>query len=187
MVRRAVFLDRDGVLNANVEREGRAVAPTTLAEFCIASDAADEVKRLKKMGFFVVVATNQPDVAKGRVKRSIVEAMNARLSEAVPVDVIKVCYHSDEDRCSCRKPLPGMLLEAAREYAIDLASSYMVGDRWRDVEAGRNAGCKTILLDGGVLQDSTMRPDCIVKSLREAVDCIFLDTRASGDKEIISQ
>jgi D-glycero-D-manno-heptose 1,7-bisphosphate phosphatase len=186
MVKRAVFLDRDGVLNANIERDGRPVAPTTLAEFRILPGAAEAVFRLKQAGFTLVVVTNQPDVATGRTPRGVVDAMNAQLRAAMPIDDIKVCFHADEDRCTCRKPLPGMILEAARERGIDLPGSFMVGDRWRDIEAGRNAGCKTILLDVGTAQEGTTQPDRIVKTLNEAVNCILLDANAHGHNEDIS-
>jgi len=187
MVKRAVFLDRDGVLNANIERDGRPVAPTTLAEFRILPGAAEAVLRLKRAGFTLVVVTNQPDVATGRTPRSVVDAMNAQLRAAMPVDDIKVCFHVDEDRCACRKPQPGMILEAARERGIYLPDSFMVGDRWRDIEAGRNAGCKTILLNIGPVQNGTTQPDRIVKTLSEAVDCILLDASAGSYNEVISQ
>ena len=131
----------------------------------------------------LVVVTNQPDVATGRTPRSVVDAMNAQLRAAMAIDDIKVCFHTDEDRCACRKPQPGMILEAAREHDISLPGSFMVGDRWRDMEAGRKAGCKTILLDTGAVQDGAMRPDRIVKTLSEAVDCILLDARAGSHNE----
>ena len=187
MVKRAVFLDRDGVLYANIERDGRLVAPTMLADFRILPGAAEAVSRLKQAGFTLVVVTNQPDVATGRTPRSVVDAMNAQMRAAMPIDDVKVCFHTDEDRCACRKPQPGMILEAARERSIYLPDSFMVGDRWRDMEAGRNAGCKTILLDIGTVQDGAMQPDRIVKTLNEAVDCILLDARAGSNKESISR
>jgi D-glycero-D-manno-heptose 1,7-bisphosphate phosphatase len=187
MVKCAVFFDRDGVLNANIERDGRFVAPTTLADFRILPGAAEAVSRLKKAGFTLVVVTNQPDVATGRTPRSVVDAMNAQLRAAMPIDDVKVCFHIDEDRCTCRKPQPGMILEAARERGIYLPGSFVVGDRWRDMEAGRNAGCKTILVDVGLVQDGAMQPDRIVKTLSEAVDCILLDASAGSHKEVISR
>ncbi len=187
MVKRAVFLDRDGVLNANIERAGRPVAPMTLADFRILPGAVEAISRLKQAGFMLVVVTNQPDVAAGRTPRNVVDAMNAQLRAAMAIDDIKVCYHADEDRCACRKPQPGMIIEAAREHDISLPGSFMVGDRWRDMEAGRKAGCKTILLEAGAVQDGTMRPDRIVKTLSEAVDCILLDARAGSHNEVMSQ
>ncbi len=170
---RAVFLDRDGVLNANSERDGRPVAPTTLEEFHILPEAVEAVRRLKAAGFVLVVVTNQPDVATGRTSPAALDAMHAELRRKLPLDDIKVCHHVDADRCQCRKPQPGMLLEAAAEWHIDLAASYLIGDRWRDVEAGRVAGCSTIFLDYGYPQDGPNRPDQVVHSLREAVDYVL--------------
>ena len=180
MVNRAVFLDRDGVLNANIERDGRPVAPTTLAEFQLIPEMAEAVRQLKQAGVLVAVVTNQPDVAAGRTPRAIVEAMNARLCAAMPLDVVKVCYHRDEDACACRKPRPGMILEAARQHGIDLAASYMVGDRWRDIEAGRQAGCRTIFVDYGFQQDGPVRPDRIVDSPIKAIEYILEELGQTG-------
>ena len=173
MVKRAVFLDRDGVLNANLERDGRPVAPTSLEEFRLLPGVEAAIGRLKQAGFLLVVVTNQPDVSSGRTPRTVVEAMHAHLRQILPIDDIKVCYHRDEDRCACRKPLPGLINEAAEEHDIDRSRSYLVGDRWRDIEAGRRAGCTTILIDYGYPQDGPMQPDKVVASLTEAADFIL--------------
>ena len=171
---RAVFLDRDGVLNANVERDGRAVAPVRLEDFRLLPGVGDAVRRLKAAGFQVVVVTNQPDIGTGRTAREIVDAMHTELRRHVPVDDIRICTHVDADGCGCRKPRPGMLLEAAAERGIVLGRSYMVGDRWRDVGAGNTAGCTTILVGAG---DGTgpggHRPAATVPALPEAVDLIL--------------
>jgi D-glycero-D-manno-heptose 1,7-bisphosphate phosphatase len=152
---RAVFLDRDGVLNRAVVRDGRPYPPATLEAFEILPGAAEAVRRLHDAGFLVVGATNQPDVARGTQCREVVEAMNARLLAAMPIAAILVCYE-DGDDCPRRKPNPGLLLEAAETYGIDLSASFLVGDRWRDVEAGRRAGCRTVFLDLGYTE---RRPD----------------------------
>lgn len=170
---RAVFLDRDGVINANLERNGKPVAPTSLAEFCILPGVADAARRLKDAGFLLVIVTNQPDVANGLTAKTTVEAMHEEIRRRLPIDDIMVCFHADADNCSCRKPKPGMILEAAARHGIDLASSYLVGDRWRDVEAGRAAGCHTIFVDYGYAQDHPAEPDKLVHSLREAADFII--------------
>ena len=173
MVNRAVFLDRDGVLNANIERNGRLVAPTTLAEFRLLPGVAEAVAQLKAAGFLTIVTTNQPDVATGRTALATVDAMHAILRAAMPLDAIKSCFHNDADKCACRKPLPGMLLEAAAELDIDLAGSFMVGDRWRDTKAGLAAGCRTIFVDYGHFQEAEHQPDHTVRSLPEAVSFIL--------------
>ena len=173
MVRPAVFLDRDGVINANLERDGKPVAPTTLAEFRLLPGVEDAVRRLKAAGYLVIVCTNQPDVATGRTPRATVEAMHDLVRAKLDIDDIKVCFHSDADRCDCRKPKPGMILAAAQEYAIDLPRSYVVGDRWRDTGAGRAAGCLTIFVEYGYEQEGPNQPDHVVASLSEAADLIL--------------
>ncbi len=181
VVTRAVFLDRDGVLNANIEHGDRPVAPTSLAEFRLLRGAEEAVCRLKTAGFIVVVVTNQPDVATGRTAKATVEAMHVELRRAMPIDDIKICYHVDADQCLCRKPKPGMLLEAAAEWNLDLHASYLVGDRWRDVEAGRAAGCFTIFIDYDYLQDGPSRPDKVVHSLPDAVSYIMAREQSGND------
>jgi D-glycero-D-manno-heptose 1,7-bisphosphate phosphatase len=173
VVRRAVFLDRDGVLNANVQRDGRPVAPSSMEEFHILPGVEEATARLKQLGFVLVVVTNQPDIGTGRTAPATLEAMNTELRRRLPLDDIKVCIHVDADRCSCRKPNPGMLLDAARERDISFEQSIMIGDRWRDIEAGRALGCLTILVDGGGHQERPSTPDRIVRSLPEAVAYII--------------
>jgi D-glycero-D-manno-heptose 1,7-bisphosphate phosphatase len=125
----------------------------------------------------LLVVTNQPDVGRGKQPRETLEVLHRMLRKRLPLDDIFVCCHTDEDNCNCRKPMPGMLLEAARKYNIELAASFMVGDRWRDVEAGYNAGCKTILIDYGYSEKPPdHEPDLRVSSLREAADWIIRST-----------
>jgi len=165
---RAVFLDRDGVLNRVVVRNGRPYPPASLDELEILPGVAEALRDLKAAGFRLIVATNQPDVGKGLQRRDAVEACHGRLRQTLPIDAIQVCYHVDADACLCRKPRPGMLLEAARTWGIDLARSYMIGDRWRDVEAGRSAGCKTIWVQCDYDERLPNAPDAVVASLQEA-------------------
>ena len=146
---RAVFLDRDGVLNEAIVRDGKPYPPRTLDEFRIVAGAAEELGKLKEAGFLLVVVSNQPDVARGTMGRETVAAFDAALRAALPVDDIFTCCHDDGDNCDCRKPKPGLLLAAAEKHGIDLESSYMIGDRWRDVDAGAAVGCRAILIDCG--------------------------------------
>ena len=145
---RAVFLDRDGVLNDAVLRDGTPHPPADAASMTIVAGAADALLRLRERDFRLIVVTNQPDVARGTQQRGVVEAMNEKLRAALPVDEIVVCWH-DGDGCDCRKPKPGALLDAARRHGIDLSRSFMVGDRWRDIEAGQRAGVKCLFIDHG--------------------------------------
>jgi D-glycero-D-manno-heptose 1,7-bisphosphate phosphatase len=173
--RRAVFLDRDGVLNRALVRDGRAYPPSSLAEFEILPGVAEACAKLKQAGFLLVVATNQPDVGRGMMSREVVESLHAHLSRALPLDRIEVCYHAGHGAsdCDCRKPRPGMLLRAARELNIDLPRSFMVGDRWRDVDCGHAAGCTTFLVDYSYGEPLRQPPDHRVKSLAEAADVIL--------------
>ncbi len=153
--RRAVFLDRDGVLNRCVVRDGRPYPPAGLEELEILPGVDDALRRLASAGFLLVGVTNQPDVARGTLPREVVEAIHARLRELLPLDDLRVCYEAD-NAYPRRKPNPGMLLEAAAEWGIDPAASFMVGDRWSDVEAGHRAGCRTVFVDHGYAE---RRPD----------------------------
>ena len=174
---RAVFLDRDGVLNRAVVRDGRPYPPATLEVFEILPGVPKAVRRLHDAGFLVIVATNQPDVARGTQHREVVEAMNARLRAGMPITAVLVCYEDGED-CPRRKPNPGLLLEAAETYGIDLAASFMVGDRWRDVEAGRRAGCRTIFVDYGYREQRPPHPpDWTTDSLASATEWILAQAR----------
>jgi D-glycero-D-manno-heptose 1,7-bisphosphate phosphatase len=170
---RAVFLDRDGVLNRAMVRAGRPYPPATVEEFEILPEVPEAVRRLHDAGFLLIGATNQPDVARGTQTREVVEAMNARLLTEMPIEEIRVCYEDGED-CPRRKPNPGLLLEAAEVHGIDLASSFMVGDRWRDVEAGRRAGCRTVFIDRGYHERKPNPPaDHTVADLAAAADWIL--------------
>jgi D-glycero-D-manno-heptose 1,7-bisphosphate phosphatase len=172
-INRAVFLDRDGVLTRALIRDGQAYAPRAPAEMQIDADAPSALARLKAAGFLLVVVTNQPDVARGITRREDVESMHATLRAALPLDACFVCYHDDADACDCRKPRPGMLLQAAAAHAIALTQSYMIGDRWRDVDAGAAAGCRTVWIDRGYNERAPDHaPDARVDSLRAAADWV---------------
>ncbi len=177
--RRAVFLDRDGVLNRAVVREGRPYPPAGLDEFEVLPGVAEALRKLHDAGFLLIGATNQPDVARGTQTVEAVEAMNDRLLGTMPIAAILVCYE-DGDDCPRRKPNPGLLLEAADTYAIDLAASYMVGDRWRDVEAGQRAGCRTVFIDRGYRERRPDPPaDHDANELTDAADWILTDSGRS--------
>jgi len=170
---RAVFLDRDGVINRAVVRDGKPYPPASVAEFELLPGVAEACVTLKDLGFLLVVATNQPDVGRGTQTKEDVEAMHAAMRARLPIDRVEVCYDPGQGMPSdFRKPAPGMLLRAARELEIDLPRSFMVGDRWRDVDCGAAAGCRTIFVDHGYDEALRQMPDFQVKSLREAADVI---------------
>ena len=173
-MKRAVFLDRDGVINRSLVRAGKPFPPTRVEDFELLPGVAEACARLKAAGFLLVVATNQPDVGRGTLAREIVEAMHAKMCAALPMDHVEVCYDPGQGVPSeFRKPAPGMLLRAALELRIDLAQSWMVGDRWRDIDCGANAGCHTIFVDHGYDEKLRATPDFRVRSLAEAAEIIL--------------
>jgi D-glycero-D-manno-heptose 1,7-bisphosphate phosphatase len=167
----AVFLDRDGVLNRAIVRDGRPYPPASADELEILPDAANALARLKAAGYALVVVTNQPDIARGTTTRAAVDAIHARIASVLPIDEFRVCPHDDRDACACRKPRPGLLVDPP---TTDVAASVMVGDRWRDIEAGRAAGCRaTILVDYEYDEEMPHEPDARVASLSEAAEWIL--------------
>src|SRR4051812_30817440 len=175
--RRAVFLDRDGVLNRPVVRDGLPFPPASIEEFEVYPEAVEACAELKAAGFILIVVTNQPDVGRGTQSREAVEGMHAKLRAAVPaLDAIEVCYHagaSQGEPCDCRKPKPGMLLRAAVQHDIDLPRSFLIGDRWRDVDCAHAAGCRAVFIDrsyGEALRD---KPEFAVSSFSDAVATIL--------------
>ena len=169
-MKRAVFLDRDGVIIRTDVRDGKPYAITAYEDLDILDGAPGAIDRLKEAGFVMIVVSNQPDVAAGKVARDVVEAINATLMEKLSLDEIKTCYDS---AAPCYKPQPGMLLEAAGDHEIDLGQSYMVGDRWRDIGAGKAAGCVTVFIDCEYREQAPDSPDHIVRDIGEAADLIL--------------
>jgi D-glycero-D-manno-heptose 1,7-bisphosphate phosphatase len=175
--RRAVFLDRDGVINKPVIREGRPYPPAVARDFEFYDDVIAGCARLDAAGYLLVVVTNQPDVARGTQTQAVVEAMHRTMLEALPqIARVEVCWHAGADRgdpCDCRKPAPGMVLCAANALGIDLTESFLVGDRWRDVDCGRAAGCRTVFIDRNYSEQLRQPPDWAVKSFGQAVEVIL--------------
>jgi len=172
-MRPAVFLDRDGVLNKLVWRDGWRVSPRALSEFEVLPEAAACVEALRGAGLLLVVVTNQPDIARGFLAPAELESMHARLQELLPVDAIYVCPHDDPDGCLCRKPKAGLLLRASREMDIDLEASYLVGDNWKDITAGCAAGCKTVFVQGEEGDRTGISADFVVSSVGRAAELIL--------------
>ena len=170
---RAVFLDRDGVLNRAMVRDGKPYPPASLAELEIVEGAAAALARLKALGFLLFVVTNQPDVARGTQTLEAVQAIHDTMRQTLPLDEFLICPHDDGDGCQCRKPAPGLVIEAQQRYGIDLSRSFLVGDRWRDIDAGHAAGCRTVFLDQNYRERwPSAPPDARVESLPDAVDWI---------------
>ena len=167
--RKAVFLDRDGVLIKSDVVEGKPIAIQDIDRLELIPGVEEACGILRAQGYLLVMVTNQPDIGRGLVTRAVVDEMNNRLVAALGLSGVRVCHHSDSDKCTCRKPEPGMIVEAAREMNIDLGRSMMVGDRWRDIEAGRRAGCRTVYIDWGHGEPITVAPDYAAASLLRAV------------------
>ena len=172
-IHRAVFLDRDGVLNQVVLRAGRPYPPASLAELVLLPGVREACQALRAGGFQLVMVTNQPDVGRGTQTREAVDAINDRLRHDLALDGVQVCLHDDGDHCACRKPKPGMLTSAAQELGIDLSRSFLVGDRWRDIEAGQRAGVRTIWIDCQYQEQPPARPGHTVQNLAQAADWIL--------------
>jgi D-glycero-D-manno-heptose 1,7-bisphosphate phosphatase len=172
---KAVFLDRDGVINRAVVRQGKPYPPSDLSELVIPPDVRPVLKQLKTCGFLLIVVTNQPDVARGSQTREKVEEINGFLRRELPLEDVLTCYHDTGDGCLCRKPLPGLILQGAERHQIDLQASFLIGDRWKDIEAGRRAGCRTIFIDYQYNEKKPDRPDYRIFSLTESLSIILDD------------
>jgi D-glycero-D-manno-heptose 1,7-bisphosphate phosphatase len=169
---KAVFLDRDGVINRAVVRDGKPHPPDSIEELEVLAGVPDALLKLRGAGFRLIVITNQPDVARGTQTREVVEAMHVRLMSELPVDDVVTCYH-DGDGCDCRKPKPGALVDAAQRHGVELKRSFMVGDRWRDIEAGQRAGCRCLFVDHGYAEQQPAGLFVRVPSLAAAADWIL--------------
>ena len=172
IMKTAVFLDRDGVLNNSEVRNGRAYAPLTLDQFRIFEEAPFQVDRLRSAGFLCIVFTNQPDAGRGVLPLATLEEMNECLRSQIKLDDLFVCIHDNHDGCNCRKPKPGMLLQASKKWGIDLKNSYVIGDRGCDIEAGQAVGCYSILIDRSYSDCSTA--DAKALNLTEAIDIVLI-------------
>jgi D-glycero-D-manno-heptose 1,7-bisphosphate phosphatase len=180
--RTAVFLDRDGVINRAITRNGLPYPPLNVGGFEILPGVPEACQRLKQAGFSIVVATNQPDVGRGITTRELVDSIHEQMRKVISVDRVEACFHPGRGKsdCDCRKPKPGMLLRAAKELGIDLSRSWMVGDRWRDVDCGHAAGCRTVFIDNGYAEDLKQKPDFRAKDLVEAAEIILRAERKAN-------
>jgi D-glycero-D-manno-heptose 1,7-bisphosphate phosphatase len=177
ITRRAVFLDRDGVINKPVVREGRPYPPAAACDFEVYEDVAAGCARLEAAGYLLVVVTNQPDVARGSQTRAAVEAIHRKMLETLPqIARVEICWHAGADwgdSCDCHKPEPGMVRRTAKALDIDLTESFLVGDRWRDIDCGHAAGCRTVFIDRNYSEELRHPPDWTVKSFAQAVEAIL--------------
>jgi D-glycero-D-manno-heptose 1,7-bisphosphate phosphatase len=170
--RAAVFLDRDGVLNESRVVDGVPRPPYDVSEFRLLPGVEEACRSFADAGLLLVVVTNQPDISRGALQQTQLDAMHSLLADALPLDDIVVCVHDDDAGCPCRKPRPGMILDAARRLEIDLDRSVGVGDRWRDVEAAHRAGVRSVYVDWGQPEPLLNQPDATFGSLLEAKEWI---------------
>ena len=162
-MKKAVFLDRDGVINKAFIKDGLP-------------DVKESILKLKKLNFVCLVVTNQPNVRRGIISKSTVVKMNNYLKKELDIDDFFVCYHDDNDNCVCRKPKPGLLLKARKKWDIDFKKSFLIGDRWRDIIAGENVGCKTIYINYNYRDKQPDNPNFITDTLSNAI-CIIEKTK----------
>lgn len=181
---RAVFLDRDGVLNAVILRDGKAASPRSLQELSLTPGAAHDLSTLARAGYQLFVVSNQPDIARGLMSPQALAEINHAIGVALPVEAIAVCPHDNADRCDCRKPAPGLLLKLAEAHGIELAKSWMVGDQDRDIACGHAAGCRTVLLDRSYNSGVAAGPTFLAESLSQAVDQILAASGATPHPRI---
>jgi D-glycero-D-manno-heptose 1,7-bisphosphate phosphatase len=173
-----VFLDRDGVITRSNVRDGRPYAPTTLDDFAVLPGVSQALQRLREAGYLNLVVTNQPDLSTGKQSVDVLDEMHTRLLGELAIDAIRVCEHVDAHGCDCRKPKPGMLVDLAKEWGVDLATSWMVGDRWRDIGAGQAAGCRCCFIECGYEEKRPDLPYIEVSSLAEAAEVILKNQHA---------
>ncbi len=167
-MKRAIFLDRDGVLNETIIKKKEITSPLNLDELKLIPGVKETLFTFKKYGYLLIMVTNQPDIARNKNTKKNVEEINNFLKNHLNLDDIFVCYHDDKDFCDCRKPKSGMLIEASKKYNIDLLKSYIIGDRWRDVGAGKNAKCKTIFIDFKYQEKLISKPDYTITNIADA-------------------
>ena len=147
--------------------------PNSVEEVEILPGVPEALGLLVERGIPLIGVTNQPDVARGKQSKQAVDAINAYVSRHLPLTALYTCFHDNSDNCNCRKPRPGLLIEAAAAYNIDLSKSFMVGDRWSDVVAGQAAGCRALLIDLPYSRADQCNPDFRVRDLPEAVRIIL--------------
>ena len=181
-MKRAVFLDRDGVLNAAVLRDGNPYPPASLSEVRVLEDVPQALRLLKSAGLQLAVISNQPDVARGTQRRETVEAINEWLASQLPLDRFDVCYHDDADACDCRKPKPGLIVRSAQGLGVEATASFVVGDRWRDIEAGKAAGCRSVWIDRGYTEKQPTNHDYRATSLLDAAEWIVQQLATTGER-----
>jgi D-glycero-D-manno-heptose 1,7-bisphosphate phosphatase len=169
----AVFFDRDGVITVPISCDGKGYAPRSLNDFKFYQDVRRSLLRTRKQGFLNIVVSNQPDIANGLLSEELLQEMNSQMLSKLAVDDVVNCPHNAKQDCFCRKPKPGMILLASKKHGIDLSTSWIVGDRDIDIEAGMNAGIQTVFINRRWKNESGIKADFRCDSIEEAVDVIL--------------
>ena len=172
MTHKAIFLDRDGIINKVVLKKGKPAPPIDFNEFELTEGIVETLQVLKQAGYLLIIFTNQPDVRRGDQTQTRVEAFHRHIQEILPIDRVYVCYHDSQDNCDCRKPKPGMLKQAQQDFNIDFQKSFVVGDRWRDVDAGNAVGCRTLFMDYQYDESLRTQPSFIIHKIRQVLDIV---------------
>lgn len=193
---KAIFLDRDGVINELIyyPEHGIIDSPFTPKQFRLLPYVGEAMKKLRETDYQLVLVSNQPGIAKGNLSRATFDKITRKMrqglaSEGVSLDAEYYCFHHPEAKvehlkadCDCRKPKPGLLLQAAEDLGIDLSQSWMVGDGLTDIKAGKEAGCRTILIGHmkceqcQLMDEANARPDAVCTTLLEAAQMIWEQT-----------
>jgi D-glycero-D-manno-heptose 1,7-bisphosphate phosphatase len=169
---KAVFLDRDGVINKAIVVDGKPFPPSSIIDLEILDGVELGIEKLKIAGYKVFIVTNQPDVARGKTSETNILEINDYLKNKLRIDEVSCCFHDGTDECNCRKPKPGMILDLASRWNIDLAKSFLIGDRWRDILSAKNAGVKSILIDYNY-DEQYEPPDFASVSFEQAINYIL--------------
>ena len=168
--RRAVFLDRDGIINEIIFRNGKLSAPYSLTEFRFLPKVKEAIALFKRNGFLRIVVTNQPEIGRGDYSEKSLQEIHQLMNRKLDLNAVYFCPHDKDGGCSCKKPSIGLVEKAKSEFGIDLSRSFVVGDRWRDIELGKRSGCRTILVNtqATALDTKLVKPDYMVNNLLEA-------------------
>jgi D-glycero-D-manno-heptose 1,7-bisphosphate phosphatase len=170
---KAIFFDRDGVLNKTLLKNGKPYAPRNIKDFKIISDAYSILSYLKSLNYLMFVVTNQPDVGNGYMDKIIVEEMHEMILDQLPIQEIFTCYHSQKDNCSCRKPKTGMLEKAHKKFNLNIKDCFIVGDRFSDIEAGQKFKFQTVMIGTGYGEKPLAKPDFNIDKLEDLRSIIF--------------
>ena len=171
---KALFLDRDGIINRSFKnKKGKPKAPTLFKDFIFLPFLKNYLNEIKKLNFNIIIITNQPDISYGVLKEAELYKMHSKIYSSLPVTNIYVCKHSKEDNCKCRKPKTGLFRQALKKYNLNLKNSYAIGDRWSDIVASYKCGIKSIYVDRNYNEPKPTKQIFTTKSTKKALEYII--------------